>query len=246
MSLKGRVAIVTGAAQGIGKAICESLAAAGADLALCDISGPGVQGTAQEMSGQGGKTLALRADVASSSEVEGMVKEVLGAWGQVDILVNNAGIARDSLVLRMKDEDWDRVLNVNLRGAFYCTREVLRPMMKQRSGRIINMASVVGAMGNVGQANYVASKAGLIGLTKATAREVASRGITVNAVAPGFIETEMTGKLSEQIRHAMRQQIPLGRFGLPRDVAAVVSFLASDASSYITGQVIHINGGMYM
>ncbi|MFH0871166.1 MAG: 3-oxoacyl-[acyl-carrier-protein] reductase [bacterium] len=246
MSLKGRVAIVTGAAQGIGKAICESLAAAGADLALCDISGPGVQGAAQEMSGQGGKTLALRADVASSSEVEGMVKEVLGAWGQVDILVNNAGIARDSLVLRMKDEDWDRVLNVNLRGAFYCTREVLRPMMKQRSGRIINMASVVGAMGNVGQANYVASKAGLIGLTKATAREVASRGITVNAVAPGFIETEMTGKLSEQIRHAMRQQIPLGRFGLPRDVAAVVSFLASDASSYITGQVIHINGGMYM
>jgi 3-oxoacyl-[acyl-carrier protein] reductase len=246
MSLKGRVAIVTGAAQGIGKAICESLAAAGADLALCDISGPGVQGAAQEMSGQGGKTLALRADVASSSEVEGMVKEVLGAWGQVDILVNNAGIARDSLVLRMKDEDWDRVLNVNLRGAFYCTREVLRPMMKQRSGRIINMASVVGAMGNVGQANYVASKAGLIGLTKATAREVASRGITVNAVAPGFIETEMTGKLPEQIRHAMRQQIPLGRFGLPRDVAAVVSFLASDASSYITGQVIHINGGMYM
>jgi len=246
MSLKGRVAIVTGAAQGIGKAICESLAAAGADLALCDISGPGVQGAAQEMSGQGGKTLALRADVASPSEVEGMVKEVLGAWGQVDILVNNAGIARDSLVLRMKDEDWDRVLNVNLRGAFYCTREVLRPMMKQRSGRIINMASVVGAMGNVGQANYVASKAGLIGLTKATAREVASRGITVNAVAPGFIETEMTGKLSEQIRHAMRQQIPLGRFGLPRDVAAVVSFLASDASSYITGQVIHINGGMYM
>jgi 3-oxoacyl-[acyl-carrier protein] reductase len=246
MSLKGRVAIVTGAAQGIGKAICESLAAAGADLALCDISGPGVQGAAQEMSGQGGKTLALRADVASSSEVEGMVKEVLGAWGQVDILVNNAGIARDSLVLRMKDEDWDRVLNVNLRGAFYCTREVLRPMMKQRSGRIINMASVVGAMGNVGQANYVASKAGLIGLTKATAREVASRGITVNAVAPGFIETEMTGKLPEQIRQAMRQQIPLGRFGLPRDVAAVVSFLASDASSYITGQVIHINGGMYM
>ena len=246
MSLKGRVAIVTGAAQGIGKAICESLAAAGADLALCDISGPGVQGTAQEMSGQGGKTLALRADVASSSEVEGMVKEVLGAWGQVDILVNNAGIARDSLVLRMKDEDWDRVLNVNLRGAFYCTREVLRPMMKQRSGRIINTASVVGAMGNVGQANYVASKAGLIGLTKATAREVASRGITVNAVAPGFIETEMTGKLPEQIRQAMRQQIPLGRFGLPRDVAAVVSFLASDASSYITGQVIHINGGMYM
>jgi len=246
MDLKGRVAIITGAAQGIGRAICQRLASEGADLALCDINPEGVQDAAKEMSNHGAKVLALRTNVASASEVEGLVKKVLEDWGRVDILVNNAGITKDSLLVRMRDEDWDLVLDVNLKGAFYCTREVLRPMMKQRWGRIINVASVVGAMGNAGQANYVASKAGLIGLTKASAREMAARGITVNAVAPGFIETGMTQKLPEEIRQAMLRQIPLGRFGLPEDVAGVVSFLASEASSYITGQVIHINGGMYM
>jgi 3-oxoacyl-[acyl-carrier protein] reductase len=198
------------------------------------------------MSGHGGKYHALQADVASSAEVQGMIRQVLDIWGRVDILVNNAGITKDALLLRMKDEDWTLVLDVNLKGAFYCTREVLRPMMKQRWGRIINVASVVGVMGNVGQANYVSSKAGLIGLTKATAREAAARGITVNAVAPGFIETPMTRRLAEEIRQAMLKQIPLGRFGGPEEVAGVVGFLASEASGYVTGQVIHINGGMYM
>lgn len=246
MSLHGKVAVVTGAAQGIGRAICQRLASEGADLGLCDLNLEGAQDAAQEMSGCAGKYLALQADVASSAEVEGMIRRVLDIWGHVDILVNNAGITKDSLLLRMKDEDWNSVLDVNLKGAFYFTREVLRPMMKQRWGRIINVASVVGVMGNVGQANYVSSKAGLIGLTKATARETAARGITVNAVAPGFIETDMTRRLSEEIRQAMLKQIPLGRFGGPEDVAGVVGFLASEASSYVTGQVIHINGGMYM
>jgi len=246
MSLRGTVAMVTGAAQGIGRAICRRMASEGADLALCDINLEGVQDAAKEMSSYGGKVLPLKGDVASAPQVEEMVRKALEAWGRVDILVNNAGITRDSLLVRMRDEDWNLVLDVNLKGAFYCTREVLRPMMKQRRGRIINVSSVVAAMGNAGQANYVSSKAGLIGLTKATAREMAGRGITVNAVAPGFIETEMTQELSDQIRQSMLRQIPLGRFGLPEDVAAVVSFLASEASSYITGQVIHINGGMYM
>jgi len=246
MSLRGTVAMVTGAAQGIGRAICRRMASEGADLALCDINLEGVQDAAKEMSSFGGKVLPLKGDVASAPQVEEMVRKALEAWGRVDILVNNAGITRDSLLVRMRDEDWNLVLDVNLKGAFYCTREVLRPMMKQRRGRIINVSSVVAMMGNAGQANYVSSKAGLIGLTKATAREMAGRGITVNAVAPGFIETEMTQELSDEIRQSMLRQIPLGRFGLPEDVAAVVSFLASEASSYITGQVIHINGGMYM
>jgi 3-oxoacyl-[acyl-carrier protein] reductase len=246
MSLQGKVALVTGAAQGIGRAICERLASEGANLGLCDLNLEGAQGVAEGMSGHGGKYHALQADVASSAEVQGMIRQVLDIWGRVDILVNNAGITKDALLLRMKDEDWTLVLDVNLKGAFYCTREVLRPMMKQRWGRIINVASVVGVMGNVGQANYVSSKAGLIGLTKATAREAAARGITVNAVAPGFIETPMTRRLAEEIRQAMLKQIPLGRFGGPEEVAGVVGFLASEASGYVTGQVIHINGGMYM
>jgi len=246
MSLKGKVAIVTGAAQGIGRTICAALADEGADLALCDVNGQGILDGAKDFSARGGKYLPFQTDVTSAAEVEATVKKVLEEWSRIDILVNNAGIVRDSLLLRMKDEDWNLVLDVNLKGAFHCTREVLRAMMKQRWGRIINIASVVGAMGNAGQANYVASKAGLIGLTKATAREVATRGVTVNAVAPGFIETDMTASLSEEIRQTMLRQIPLGRFGVPEDVAGVVSFLASEASSYITGQVIHINGGMYM
>jgi len=246
MSLKGKVAIVTGAAQGIGRTICAALADEGADLALCDVNGQGILDGAKDFSARGGKYLPFQTDVTSAAEVEATVKKVLEEWSRIDILVNNAGIVRDSLLLRMKDEDWNLVLDVNLKGAFHCTREVLRAMMKQRWGRIINIASVVGAMGNAGQANYVASKAGLIGLTKATAREVATRGVTVNAVAPGFIETDMTASLSEEIRQTMLRQIPLGRFGVSEDVAGVVSFLASEASSYITGQVIHINGGMYM
>ena len=246
MSLKGKVAIVTGAAQGIGRTICAALADEGADLALCDVNGQGILDGAKDFSARGGKYLPFQTDVTSAAEVEATVKKVLEEWSRIDILVNNAGIVRDSLLLRMKDEDWNLVLDVNLKGAFHCTREVLRAMMKHRWGRIINIASVVGAMGNAGQANYVASKAGLIGLTKATAREVATRGVTVNAVAPGFIETDMTASLSEEIRQTMLRQIPLGRFGVPEDVAGVVSFLASEASSYITGQVIHINGGMYM
>lgn len=246
MSLQGRIALVTGAAQGIGRAISRSLAREGADLALCDINLAGAQDVARELSHEGGRCLALQVDVSSPSEVRASAEQVLGEWDRIDILINNAGITKDGLLVRMKDEDWDLVLDVNLKGAFHFTREALRPMMKQRWGRIINVASVVGAMGNVGQANYVASKAGVIGLTKATAREVASRGITVNAIAPGFIETDMTQRLSEEVRQGMLKQIPLGRFGLPEDVAGVVGFLASEASSYITGQVIHINGGMYM
>jgi 3-oxoacyl-[acyl-carrier protein] reductase len=246
MSLQGKITLVTGAAQGIGRAISRSLAREGADLALCDINLAGAQDVARELSHEGGRCLALQVDVSSPSEVRASAERVLGEWDRIDILINNAGITKDGLLVRMKDEDWDLVLDVNLKGAFYFTREALRPMMKQRWGRIINVASVVGAMGNVGQANYVASKAGVIGLTKATAREVASRGITVNAIAPGFIETDMTQRLSEEVRQGMLMQIPVGRFGLPEDVAGVVAFLASEASSYITGQVIHINGGMYM
>jgi 3-oxoacyl-[acyl-carrier protein] reductase len=246
MSPQGKIALVTGAAQGIGRAISRLLAREGADLALCDINLAGAQDVARELSHEGGRCLALQVDVSSPSEVKASAERVLGEWDRIEILINNAGITKDGLLVRMKDEDWDLVLDVNLKGAFYFTREALRPMMKQRWGRIINVGSVVGAMGNVGQANYVASKAGLIGLTKATAREVASRGITVNAIAPGFIETDMTQRLSEEVRQGMLKQIPLGRFGLPEDVAGVVGFLASEASSYITGQVIHINGGMYM
>lgn len=246
MSMENRVAMVTGAAQGIGRAIAEAMMGQGIHVVLCDVNEGVLQETARELTCKGGKCLPLRADVSSPSEVEGAVQSALKQWGRIDILVNNAGITRDALLLRMKDEDWNLVLDVNLKGAFCCTREALKPMIKQRWGRIINITSVVGEMGNVGQANYVASKAGLIGLTKATAREVASRGITVNAVAPGFIETDMTRKLSEEIRQGMLKQIPLGRFGLPEDVAEIVRFLASGEASYITGQVIHINGGMYM
>jgi 3-oxoacyl-[acyl-carrier protein] reductase len=188
----------------------------------------------------------LEFNVADANLVQQGIDAIIKESGRLDILVNNAGITRDGLVLRMKDEEWDQVLAVNLDGAFYCSRAVLRPMLKQkRGGRIINISSVVGCMGNVGQANYVASKAGLIGLTKALAREVAPRGITVNAVAPGFIETEMTAALPESVRQSMRAQIPLDRFGAPEDVAAAVVFLASEAAGYITGQVIHVNGGMW-
>jgi 3-oxoacyl-[acyl-carrier protein] reductase len=194
----------------------------------------------------GGTARAIRVDVGSREDVQGFFNQIAEESGRVDVLVNNAGITADGLLVRMKEKDWDRVLDINLKGAFHCIQAVAKMMMRQRSGRIINMASVVGVMGNAGQANYVASKAGLIGLTKTVARELAPRGITVNAVAPGFVETSMTAELPEKVKEAMLAQIPLGRMGQPEDVADVVAFLASEEASYITGQVLHVNGGMYM
>jgi 3-oxoacyl-[acyl-carrier protein] reductase len=204
------------------------------------------QKTAGEIEAKGKKSMALKANVASSADVTAMIDQVVEKFGRIDILVNNAGITRDGLILRMKDEDWDLVLSINLKGSFLCTKAALKYMSKQRSGTIINIASIVGAMGNAGQANYVASKAGLIGLTKTIAREYANRGITANAVAPGFIDTAMTQALSENVRQELAKQIPMGKLGTPEDVANAVRFLASPWASYITGQVIHVNGGMYM
>jgi 3-oxoacyl-[acyl-carrier protein] reductase len=246
MSLQGRVALVTGGSRGIGAAVAQALAAAGAALAVCARNGDAAAATAAAIAGQGGQAFGVAADVSRAADTERVVAACVERFGRLDILVNNAGITRDGLVLRMKDEDWSDVLAVNLNGAFYCARAALRAILKQKqSGRIINVGSVVGSMGNPGQANYVASKAGLVGLTKALSREVASRGVTVNAVASGFIETDMTAGLPVAAKDAYRAQIPLGRFGTAAEVAAVVAFLASDAAAYITGQVIHVNGGMW-
>jgi 3-oxoacyl-[acyl-carrier protein] reductase len=238
--------VVTGAAQGIGRDIALALASDGADVAICDVNLEAAQRTAADIEAQGRKSLAVKTNVASSEDVNAMVGQVVEKFGRVDILVNNAGITRDGLILRMKDEDWDLVLSINLKGAFLCTRAALKHMTKQRAGTIINIASIVGAMGNAGQANYVASKAGLIGMTKTIAREYANRNITANAVAPGFIDTAMTQALSEDVRQELAKQIPLGRLGSSADVANAVRFLASPEAAYITGQVIHVNGGMYM
>jgi 3-oxoacyl-[acyl-carrier protein] reductase len=246
MSLNGKVALVTGAAQGIGRDIALALATDGADVAICDINLEAALKTATDIETKGIKSLALKANVAASADVTAMLEQVIEKLGRVDILVNNAGITRDGLILRMKDEDWDLVLGINLKGAFLCVKAALKHMTKQRSGTIINIASIVGAMGNAGQANYVASKAGLIGLTKTIAREYANRNITANAVAPGFIETAMTQALPENVRQELAKQIPMGKLGTPQDVANAVRFLASPEASYITGQVIHVNGGMYM
>ena len=246
MSLSGKIALVTGAAQGIGRDIALGLAADGAEVAICDVNLEAAQKTAADIEAKGRKSLALKANVASSADVTAMIDQVVEKFGRIDILVNNAGITRDGLILRMKDEDWDLVLSINLKGAFLCTKFALKYMSKQRSGTIINIASIVGAMGNAGQANYVASKAGLIGLTKTIAREYSNRNVTANAVAPGFIDTAMTKALSEQVRTDLAKQIPLGRLGSSEDVANAVRFLASPAAAYITGQVIHVNGGMYM
>ena len=246
MSLTGRIALVTGAAQGIGRDIALGLATDGADVAICDVNLEAAQKTAGDIEAKGRKSLALKANVAASADVTAMIDQVVEKFGRIDILVNNAGITRDGLILRMKEEDWDLVLSINLKGAFLCTKAALRYMSKQRGGTIINIASIVGAMGNAGQANYVASKAGLIGLTKTIAREYANRGITANAVAPGFIDTAMTQALSENVRQELAKQIPLGKLGTPEDVANAVRFLASPWASYISGQVIHVNGGMYM
>jgi 3-oxoacyl-[acyl-carrier protein] reductase len=246
MSLNGKTALVTGAAQGIGRDIALGLAKDGADVAICDVNLEAAQTTAADIEAMGRKSLALKANVAASADVTAMIDQVVEKFGKIDILVNNAGITRDGLILRMKEEDWDLVLSINLKGAFLCTKTALKYMTKQRSGTIINIASIVGAMGNAGQANYVASKAGLIGLTKTIAREYANRNVTANAVAPGFIDTAMTKALSEQVRADLAKQIPLGRLGSSEDVASAVRFLASPAAAYITGQVIHVNGGMYM
>ena len=246
MTLSGKIALVTGAAQGIGRDIALGLAADGAEVAICDVNLEAAQKTAGDIEAMGRKSLALKANVASSADVTAMIDQVVEKFGTIDILVNNAGITRDGLILRMKDEDWDLVLSINLKGAFLCTKSALKYMSKQRSGTIINIASIVGAMGNAGQANYVASKAGLIGLTKTIAREYSNRNVTANAVAPGFIDTAMTQALSEQVRADLAKQIPLGRLGSSEDVANAVRFLASPAAAYITGQVIHVNGGMYM
>ncbi|AEH48620.1 3-oxoacyl-[acyl-carrier-protein] reductase [Parageobacillus thermoglucosidasius] len=245
--LQGKVALVTGASRGIGRAIALELARQGAKIA---VNYAGSEAKANEVVGEiknmGGEAFAIQADVADAQAVEQMVKTVLERFERIDILVNNAGITRDNLLMRMKEEEWDDVININLKGVFNCTKAVTRPMMKQRYGRIVNIASVVGVMGNPGQANYVAAKAGVIGLTKTAARELASRNITVNAVAPGFITTDMTERLSEEIKSEMLKQIPLARFGEPEDVAKVVAFLVSDAASYMTGQTLHVDGGMVM
>jgi 3-oxoacyl-[acyl-carrier protein] reductase len=246
MSLNGKVALVTGAAQGIGRDIALALASDGADVAICDVNLEAAQKTAADIEAKGKKSLSLKANVAVSAEVTSMMEQVVEKFGRIDILVNNAGITRDGLILRMKDEDWDLVLSINLKGAFLCAKAALKYMTKQRSGTIISIASVVGAAGNAGQANYVASKAGLIGLTKTIAREYANRNVTANAVAPGFIETAMTQALSDNVRQELARQIPMGKLGSSDDVANAVRFLASPWASYITGQVIHVNGGMYM
>src|SRR5574341_1439092 len=246
MSLAGKTAIVTGAAQGIGRAIAEALAHAGADVAVADLDPGRSQDTVTAITKMGRRALNIKVNVADWNDAKAMVDQVVKEWGKVDILVNNAGITRDGLLLRMKEEDWNLVLQVNLNGTFNCTKAVLQPMTKQRYGRIVNIASIVGVMGNVGQANYAASKAAVIGFTKTVAREYASRNVTVNAVAPGFIDTAMTQGLPAEVKETLQKQIPLGRLGTPADIAAAVRFLVSDDAAYVTGHVLHVNGGMLM
>ncbi|SFW51901.1 3-oxoacyl-[acyl-carrier-protein] reductase [Selenomonas ruminantium] len=247
MLLDGKVALVTGASRGIGRAIALKLAAEGAKVA---INYAGNTAKAEEVKAEieknGGEAILVQADVADSTAVEAMVNATVEAFGQIDILVNNAGITRDGLMMRMKDEDFDAVINTNLKGVFYCTKLVSKLMMKKRSGRIINMASVVGLMGNAGQTNYAAAKAGVIGFSKSAAKELAARGITVNMVAPGFIDTDMTAAMTDKAKEMTLTGIPLNRMGTPEDVANAVAFLVSDNASYITGQVINVDGGMVM
>ena len=247
MQLTDKVALVTGASRGIGRAIALLMAKQGADVV---VNYSGSEGAAQEtvdaILAMGRKAIKIKANVGNAEEVAAMVEEAHSTFGRIDILVNNAGITRDCLLMRMKDSDWDDVININLKGVYLMTKAVSKIMMKQRSGKIVNMTSVVGVTGNAGQANYSASKAGVIGFTKTCAKELASRGITVNAIAPGFIHTDMTDVLSDKVKEAMVHTIPLGRMAEPDEVAAVAVFLASDMSSYITGQVINVDGGMVM
>lgn len=247
MNLEGKAVLVTGASRGIGREIALELARQGANVAV-NFSGSEAKAneTVDEIKAMGRDAFSVKCDVSNSESVASMVKETIDRFGKLDVLVNNAGITRDNLLMRMKEEEWDDVININLKGVFLCTKAVTRQMMKQRSGRIINIASIVGVSGNPGQANYVAAKAGVIGLTKTTAKELASRHITVNAIAPGFITTDMTEKLTEEVKAEMMKQIPLARFGEPKDIAKVTAFLASDDSSYMTGQTLHIDGGMVM
>ncbi len=246
MTLKGKTAVVTGAAQGIGRTIAETLARHGADVVVADLDPERSQGTADAISQLGRKVLNLKVNVAEWTDVKQVTDKVLKEWGKIDILVNNAGVTRDGLLVRMREEDWNLVLQVNLNGTFHCTKAVLPSMTKQRYGRIVNIASIVGVMGNAGQANYAASKAAVIGFTKTAAREYASRQVTVNAVAPGFIDTAMTQSLSDEVKDTLQKQIPLGRLGEASDIAEAVKFLVSDEASYITGHVLHVNGGMLM
>ena len=247
MDLTGKVALVTGASRGIGQAVAVELAKAGADVIVNYIGNEAVaQETVEKVEALGRKALKIKADVGNADEVQAMVDEAHAAFGHIDVLVNNAGITRDGLLIRMKDSEWDDVLNINLKGVYLVSKAVAKLMVKQRSGRIINMTSVSGVTGNVGQANYAAAKAGVIGLTKTCAKELAARGITVNAVAPGFIETAMTDVLPEKIKEGIAATVPLGRMGQPEEIAGVVTFLASDFARYITGQVLNVDGGMVM
>ncbi len=246
MRLEGKNALITGAAQGIGKAVALGMAKEGANVAIADVNIENAQSTSQEVSALGVKSIALKLDVSNQENVINSFKTFTGEFGSLDILINNAGITKDGVLLRMKEEDWDAVLNINLKGSFLCSKEAIKIMGKQRSGKIISISSVVAFMGNPGQANYSSSKAGLIGLTKTIAKEYASRGIRANAVAPGFIQTAMTSVLSDEVKDEMKKAIPLGQFGTPEDVTNAVIFLASKEADYITGQVIHVNGGMYM
>jgi 3-oxoacyl-[acyl-carrier protein] reductase len=245
--LTGKTALVTGASRGIGRAIAVALADAGADIAVNYAGSEAAAAeTVKAVEALGRKAVMIKANVGKAPEFDAMVQSVLETFGKLDILVNNAGITRDNLIMRMKEEEFDEVIETNLKGVFNGIKAVTRSMMKQRSGRIINISSVVGTLGNAGQANYVAAKAGVIGLTKSAARELASRNITVNAVAPGFIETDMTDKLPADMKEKLEKDIPLGRIGRPEEIASAVLYLASDASSYMTGQTIHVDGGMYM
>ena len=244
--LSGKTAIVTGASRGIGAAITHKLCEIGANVVICSRSADAVAQVADTLQGKGHTVHAMAADISQKTDVEALIEKTIAQFSQIDILVNNAGITRDMLLMRLKDEDWNAVLQTNLTGTMYCTRAVLRPMIRQKSGRIINISSVIGLMGNAGQASYAAAKAGIIGLTKATAKEVGARGITVNAIAPGFITTDMTAQISEQNQKQLLELIPLRGFGHPEDVADAVCFLASDAARYITGQILQVDGGMVM